>query len=308
MSRLLGLSVAKSTQASYDRALSLFLSFIAQHFQQYSLPGTVQQLAAFIAQLSLLGRAPATIATYVSAISFKHKLSLLPDPANNFLIKKLLEGTKRAGRGRQDTRRPVTYDILVRFLGALPLICSNDFETALFKAAFALAFFAFLRVGEFTARTKNADSADIIQRHDVIIMPNLIQLIIRHAKNNQHNKPVQIEIVGLGAQHPHCPVKIISAYVSMLPDRGPGPLFQHFDRSPLTRFQFKAILKKAVTFTGLDSAHYKTHSFRIGGATSCALSGVSEDQIKLMGRWSSSAYRSYIRPPTQVMAKTFIPN
>lgn len=278
-----------------------------QYYNQDTLPATVQQVASFIAHLSVKGRAPATIATYVSAISYQHKIMLHPDPTNNFLIKKLLEGTKRATGNRTDLRRPITYELLVQLLNSLQHICNNAFETALFRGAFALAFFAFLRVGEFTAKNKSADTSCIIQRTDVSFAPNSLSLTIRHAKNNQRNKPIAIEIVGLQEQQrPYCPVELLSQYLKQQPNNKAGPLFQHFDHSPLTRFQFIAVLDRAVKFCRLDSIHYKSHSFRIGAASSCAVAGVPTETIKRWGRWHSSAYQTYIRPPTQVMAQSFL--
>ena len=40
-----------------------------------------------------------------------------------------------------------------------------------------------------------------------------------------------------------------------------------------------------------------THSFRIGGATAAFAAGVPESAIQLLGRWSSDAYRAYLRIP-----------
>ena len=72
-------------------------------------------------------------------------------------------------------------------------------------------------------------------------------------------------------------------------------LFCHRDGSPLTRYQFGAVLSKVISKLQLNTACYKTHSFRIGAATWLARKGVSHDAIKAMGRWSSDAFRRYIR-------------
>ena len=65
--------------------------------------------------------------------------------------------------------------------------------------------------------------------------------------------------------------------------------------APLTRYQFCAVLRKAIQFLGLDSNKYKSHSFRIGAATQCAMNGIDVEAIKNMGRWKSISYRNYIR-------------
>jgi len=53
---------------------------------------------------------------------------------------------------------------------------------------------------------------------------------------------------------------------------------------------------------GLDTKHYNTHSFRIGAATSAESAGLTESQIKSMGRWKSDAYRHYIKPSSSQLA------
>ena len=38
-----------------------------------------------------------------------------------------------------------------------------------------------------------------------------------------------------------------------------------------------------------------THSFRIGGASAAASAGIPDSQTQILGRWSSDAYRRYLR-------------
>ena len=300
--------MAQSTHTSYERAVRYFQEFIVAYHGQSTWPSTVQQVAAFIAHLSLSDRAPSTIANYVSGISYFHKINLWPDPTSNFLICKLLEGARRQAGQRVDSRRPVTFGLLVKFLHALPQICRNGYEAKLFQAAFSLAYFAFLRVGEFTAVSKNADVTQIIHLHDVCLMENRLLLTIRHAKNNQLNKPVTIEIVGFPKDGvASCPVRLLGEYLKVRPGvLSSKALFIHWDGSPLTRYQFQAILTQAAKFCNLNCSEYKTHSFRIGAASSCAIAGVSVERIKQWGRWNSSAYQTYIRPQPQVLAAAFM--
>ena len=74
-----------------------------------------------------------------------------------------------------------------------------------------------------------------------------------------------------------------------------GQFFCHFDGTPLTSFQCSVILKKALNVLGVKNANYKSHSFRIGMATTYAKEGVPDEKIKLLGRWSSNSYLRYIR-------------
>ena len=65
---------------------------------------------------------------------------------------------------------------------------------------------------------------------------------------------------------------------------------------PLRKGAFRSYLKALLNQLGLDNSCYNTHSFRIGAATSAESAGLSESQIKTMGRWRSDAYRRYIKP------------
>ena len=60
----------------------------------------------------------------------------------------------------------------------------------------------------------------------------------------------------------------------------------------LTRAKFATIIKQR-----FPSIHLNTHSFRIGGASAAFAAGVPEATIQVLGRWSSDAYRAYIRIP-----------
>ena len=68
-----------------------------------------------------------------------------------------------------------------------------------------------------------------------------------------------------------------------------GYFLCHLNRDPLTRYQFNSILNKCISKIGLSTKIFKTHSFRIGRATDLAKEGVSSENIKKLGRWSSKA-------------------
>ncbi|XP_052788854.1 uncharacterized protein LOC128223621 [Mya arenaria] len=91
-----------------------------------------------------------------------------------------------------------------------------------------------------------------------------------------------------------CPVSSLVQYLRVRP-KVAGPLFCHFDGSPVTRYQFTSVLKKALRDAGLDYTRFSSHSFRIGAATTAALKGISAEQIQRAGRWCSQAVRRYIR-------------
>jgi hypothetical protein len=45
----------------------------------------------------------------------------------------------------------------------------------------------------------------------------------------------------------------------------------------------------------MNANAFNTHSFRLGAATSAFVNGISEEEIKKLGRWSSKCSERYIR-------------
>lgn len=292
--KLFQASLSKNTKLSYDTGLTAFQKFRLEHKFQNVWPPSLEHIVQFIAYLSLKEFSPATARLYVSAIGFECKSKDLDDVTRNFLVVKMLEGMKRLSV-KKDTRLPITHSILCKIVQVLPSVCTNLYESPLFQAAYMLAFFGFLRVGEL-AISKGNSPATIINVSDInfsLDKSNMF-LTIRQSKNDQYGKGVTICIEKSSSFH--CPIRYMLAFLSMRP-RINGPVFCHSDGSPLTRFQFSAVLNKATNAVGLHSHRYKSHSFRIGAATAAYQQGCHSDSSREAGRWKSQIYKSYIRCP-----------
>ena len=96
-----------------------------------------------------------------------------------------------------------------------------------------------------------------------------------------------------------CPVHLLLEYLS-LRGNGPGPLFLNSDYSPVSRTNFAELLSLSLKACGLDSTRYKGHSFCIGAASFAAERGMSDAQIRALGRWKSNAFLKHIRIPSLV--------
>ena len=93
---------------------------------------------------------------------------------------------------------------------------------------------------------------------------------------------------------PFCPVVSLQSYLKYRGD-SPGPLFTVSTGQPITRQQVVQALKRGLIFLGLSPILYKTHSFRIGAASYGVHQGLTDAQIRHLGRWKSDAFRAYIR-------------
>ena len=75
-------------------------------------------------------------------------------------------------------------------------------------------------------------------------------------------------------------------------------LFKRMDLRCYVLNYFTKRLNDCLKFFGVDTQNITSHSFRIRGATNAARCGQSDDDVKKMRRWKSSALSRYIRLPS----------
>ncbi|CAH3146405.1 unnamed protein product [Porites lobata] len=284
---------------------SLLPSAAPQRLQIQLFPLSAHTLALFIAFLAEKNYAASTVSSYISALSFPHRLASVPDPTKSEMIRLALRGYSKMNPSR-DTRLPISLPILENIILACEHTKSSLYSKKLTQAMYALAFFAALRVGEITYRG-NLPGQNIISIGQIAFMETregtvtALKLTLRNYKHSDSSSPVDIFIY---RERPVCPVYLLSEYINI---RGqfPGPLFCWPDASPITRSFFVTALKEDLQFCDLDISHYKTHSFRIGAASWAAAKGMSDTQIRDFGRWKSNAFLRYIRTSTMGSQSAF---
>lgn len=256
-------------------------------------PVPLNDIIFYVCHLYKKGCSFSTVNCYLSGISFVSKLNNFEDNTQRFIVRKLVEGVKRSG-SNLDTRLPITRDILDKIVGVLPSVCSSVFECRLFTSAFILAFHGMFRVGELTVDSKG-NALHTVEIEDICVMNQVLKINIRSSKTDQMGKGTVLEISRVVPDR-GCPVANLQEYLKVRPSIK-GPLFCHFNGKALTRYQFSAILKKSLAVLGFIGANFKSHSFRIGRATMCAIEGIPDHEIKVLGRWKSDSYLKYIRIP-----------
>lgn len=97
--------------------------------------------------------------------------------------------------------------------------------------------------------------------------------MLRHFKTDQFNKGVTIVLNSHAGIT--CPVRCMIDYMRIHPILS-GPLYCHFGGKPITRYQFSAVMGKALAVLGFNNKLYTSHSFRIGAATAAAEKGLSD--------------------------------
>lgn len=257
-----------------------------------NLPIAAPHLALFIAFLFDRNYASSTVNTYISAISYSHKLFGYDDPSKIFFIIQMLKGYGKLS-ANFDSRLPITRPILHKLLNVAPGIVPNSYELCLFRAMCSLAFHAFLRVGEMAITNSNnailtVDSITKLVNADNHVVS--LKVTFHRYKHSYNQPPFSLVIK---RQSCFCPVQYLLDYLS-LRGSSPGALFA-LKGSPITRKYFCDLLTMAIKRCGLNPSRYKGHSFRIGAASDAAERGMSDTQIRILGRWKSNAFLRYIR-------------
>ena len=104
----------------------------------------------------------------------------------------------------------------------------------------------------------------------------------KHSKMPHRLEPMRDKDEGI------CQVKALEDF-TFLQGMVDGPLFSTPGGRPFSTCTVREYLMLVLSFCGLDTTQYKSHSFSIGAASDAALRGFLDVQIRLMGRWGSGS-------------------
>ena len=291
---LLSSALSAGSRKLYSRAWTVFREFYERFVSpnSFSLPVTTTTIVLFVSYLRARKLAPSTISSYLSAISYVHKMKVLRDPTKTFLIQKLLTAV-----GRE--RLPITKPVLFQLVCSLQHTLSSAEQRTLFTAMSLIAFYGFFRIGELVSKSP-ASCNSVVQFNNLSFLSTdsciqSLKITICQFKHNTNRRPVDV-IITRDPASPICPVKAMLDYCKVRLF-APGPLFC-FRNRPVTVTQFNEQLRACLSFCSLDSNRYKSHSFRIGAACHAADRGYTDSQIRALGRWKSDVFKLYIRNET----------
>ena len=153
---LLSASLSKGSKGVYKRSWSLFVAWAQACLGTctLSLPLQPAVLALFISHLYSLRYASSTVTSYLSAISYAHKLAGVNDRTETALIRQILKGYSKLTPAH-DVRLPITLPILRQIVASFQRTTGSAYQFQMLTAMCSLAFFAFLRIGEITVNGKD---------------------------------------------------------------------------------------------------------------------------------------------------------
>ncbi|XP_053154958.1 uncharacterized protein LOC128346089 [Hemicordylus capensis] len=286
-------SLAPSTRASYTTKLEAFSLFRRAAGLDEVWPVPVGHLQQFLVTLHRAGCAVSTLGGYLAALAFEAQTKGVADYSSDPCMRRMLEGWARGDTGSGDSRRPFTLDMVAAVLGHLAECCADPWEVSLFQAAVSVAFFSAFRPGELLPHSRGSPRDRCLQFANLSICEGEAQLFLRRSKTDQQGKGQLVRLAA--AMDPFlCPVAAVRHYVGLGPASG-GCLFVHADQSPLTQYQFLAVIKKALGAARIPLMGLTLHSFRIGAATTATRMSLQEAEVRKIGRWKSVAVRRYVR-------------
>lgn len=288
-----------------------FKSFCTLYNILTPFPVSESILCYFASYLAGEKLSPQSIKIYLAGVrNMQIKLGL-PEPreySSLARLKLLQGGIQRTHSERVEAKERIRLPVTPAILGQLKkhwLQQDKGAEGVMLWAAATICFHGFFRAGEITIPT--ASSFDP-QKHlawgdiavDDPLKPDSIRIHLKRSKTDQLGVGVDVFIGRSG--NSICPIEAFVNYVAV---RGSdaGCFFLLDGKRPLTKPVFVKRVREALQAIGMPCDSFAGHSFRIGAATAAARAGLEDSVIRVLGRWNSSAFLSYIRTPREQLAQ-----
>ena len=279
-------ALSSSTKAFYKYVNKRFVIFAKSNNFSSELPIHQEVISSFIAHLFNQGAAFTSVNSYLSALSYFHKINDLPDSTKNFNVRQILKGYRNSAAQRQ-SRQPLSLREVTFLYQSITALGLDTYSAKLFGAMLTLAFFLGLRIGEMTSSPHNILSENVTLNNDSIIV---------RFHSFKHSKASSTHILR-AMPSSFCPVKIIAEYMAVRGESG-GPFFIHSGKA-ISRSFFSKNFEFILKHSGFDPVFYTPHSLRISAARFWASKGLSDNQIRLQGRWQSNAFKKYMKGAIQ---------
>ena len=277
-------ALEKSTVGGYSTGARDYLRFCRLH--HLPLDPTPQTLSRYIAYTSL---SIASGPKYLTGVRhFLHDLyPSFDDSRASPLVQATIRGSKKVRADPVHRKQPIRIDHLQAFVDSAQR--SRSYDDLLFATLMSCCFYACHRSGELILKgKKNVDWRKIIKRASLHFSRGYAGYRLPYHKTDPFFRGTDILF---SSQDVADPVALLQEYVRAR-DSIHGArraLFLREDGSHPTRAWFDSKL-----FSFVDRS-FGGHSPRAGGATFYAALGLSESIIMALGRWSSVAWKIYIR-------------
>ena len=247
-----------------------------------------------------------SISNYLNIIALLHKEFGLTNPlTDNWAIKSLLTGVKRAKASTVKQKLPITIDILLGIFNIINL--HNSFDASFWPICL-ISFYGLFRKSHLLPISGNKfDPQTQLSQSSFKFQPWGMLIVVVWSKTIQFREcTVHIPIPYIH-NSPLCPVSSLKHAMSFTYSAPPlSHAFSYYDLEHLqircfTYKQFLSKLRSCLSILGYPPDDYTGHSFRRGGGASFAFSsGVPIELIKILGDWKSDAVLLYLTVPQDI--------
>lgn len=251
-------------------------------------------VCAYIEELAESPLSPRTVMNNISHIrTYLRKADMPTAPLDHIRVKWALDALKRDVSFTPRLKQPIPTDTLQSAVSILP----SSPEGNIIKVSVLIMFYAALRQSEVLAPSvKGFDHRFHLARKDVILLPNTVQIYIKHAKNMQtiyQNKLLSLQASSNPLTCVMAAVRQMLAYTPTIRMEEPFIMFPD-TRKPVTVDFVRRRWNSHLTENGVNADNLSLHSLRKAAATAAHDQGCSEIQIQRYGGWKSNAHRYYI--------------
>lgn len=313
-------AITKKTWSSYRTAEKMLERCSKETNYPLDLPLTNNGVLIFVDWLLRVRKVTAaTVNTYLAGIRQLHIIKGLDEPTlRSGQVKLVLKGQtnlEATNKRNNDNkgRLPVTLALLRIIKDRISKTNWPSDKKFLVWAVCSIAFHGGFRIHELLAKSEAIFDPDFtLLAKDVKIQEctvdglktRCVEFRIKNPKESKAGSVVIIDVFETGGST--CPVKAFEKWSIRRPaSEQSGPLFSDRQGTPLTGNKLNKILKEILG----DLIDYKkgsisTHSFRSGLASLMAEKGMTDEEIQIIGRWSSRAFERYIKLPRTERART----
>ena len=266
---------------------------------------SVQSLLAFMELLYANSFSHRVILNYISSIKqaarrFNWSLSHLSHPLIHLYLRTIAINS---------TSLPTPRGIFdLTTLAAISRDCSILEDSTILRAAFLLAFFAFLRMSNVAPHSRyKFDKNTHILRHDIIFQEPGAYILIKWTKTLQDRSAHHFVQVSALSSKSLCPVLALQQLLSFRTLPPSSHLFVHKSPPfhPVIDTTLWDGLRKVLTHIGIPLLGHGFHTFRRSGATLAYASNIQLQHIMAHGLWRSSTVWTYIQNAS--LAPSIIP-
>jgi site-specific recombinase XerD len=260
------------TLSGYQNDLKCFQIWCQMHARDW-LPAHPEAIAEFVDSQIESSRI-STIKRRISAITFAHRMTDLPEPTNHSAVRLAIRRASRARAQRPDQVRGLTHDILSRVLELQPTTLADLRDTAL------------LGVG-YDTLCRSSEIALMLVNHQRRDPSGDISIIIPRSKGDATGKGRIAHLSPMTVERLNCWLEAAGI--------ADGSIFQGLHLGlpsgrPLGASSIRRIVKRVVQRAGFPNSiaeQFSGHSMRIGAAQDMMVAGFDILAIMQAGGWTT---------------------